>query len=248
VPISAEEGAAMRKALGFDGPTPYTITTRQGTLERVAGWVHLSAEDGGVAGSVSAADIGFDLPLCVGGVNPNAPFGLWQAGRPVRSFGVFEGDGYARLSVAQEGEFYVGDLVLCDRPELKLSLGAWTPERITVHVNNPTDAPIEATFRTPPAVKGLVPLRTTVTIEAGSSRVLTNGEPQRGTPQRHGLDTHHARCKYAPAQPVAGRARRQHAVRLCQDGYHAARRRGAVRARRLHPAADLVPLAACPVM
>ena len=173
--IAREEALRIRPAMGLSGQLPYTVNTTQGRLEKVEVLAYLVADNGGVAGTISAADIGYPLPLHVTGVNPNVDFGVWRPDQPViAQFGIFENAGWAHLDIAGGAEFYAGNLVLCDQPMLKISVPEWTAERILVQVNNPTDAEVTANIATPAAVRDCVQIAKTITVPAGSSIDVTN--------------------------------------------------------------------------
>lgn len=167
--ISKEEAIKLRSAMGFSGKTPYTITTTQGRFEKVEVVAHFQAENGGVAGKITAADIGYSLPLRVAGINPNIDFVVWQPGKTTLHYGVFEGAGWARLNIKDGAEFYAGNIVTCDQPALKISVPEWTDERILIQVNNSTDKDLTATIRTPAAVRDRMQLEKEVTVKAGAS-------------------------------------------------------------------------------
>ena len=173
VPISKDEATKVRQAMGLAGKTPYTISTTQGRLDTVEVLARFSAADGGVAGAITPADIGYELPLHVAGVNPNCDFGLWRPGKGVAHFGIFEGAGWARINIARGATFYAGNLVLTDQPALKASIGHWDRDRIEVQVHNPTGVPVKTRLRTPAAITDRCRLDKTVTVPAGSSLRIT---------------------------------------------------------------------------
>lgn len=172
-PITKDEAQKVRPAMGLAGKPPFAINTTQGKLEKLDVLACFRAEAGGVAATVSAADIGYELPLQVAGVNPNADFGLWEPGKPIRHYGVFEGAGWARVDIRAGATFYAGSLILCDRPELKLSVAHWDKDRIQVQVNNPTRHEITANLATPPAISDHCQMRKAVTVAGGASRIVT---------------------------------------------------------------------------
>jgi len=98
----------------------------------------------------------------------------WQPGRPISHFGTYEGAGWANIDISKGATFYVGNLVTCDRPELKISVPLWTKDRIFMQVNNPTGQEITATVKTPAAVNDHLQFTKQITVPAGSSIDVTN--------------------------------------------------------------------------
>ncbi|OPZ31206.1 MAG: hypothetical protein BWZ02_00345 [Lentisphaerae bacterium ADurb.BinA184] len=172
-PVFDEAPGKWLAAMGFAGPTPYTLTLRRGRLDGIAFVAHTTAADGAVAGEVSrTADIPYCVPVAVGPVNPRWPAGVWRPGS-LAFTGVFEGVAWPRLDVAVAGPFVAGNLVTADRPELGIEVVGWTRDRFRLEVHNPTDAEVKASLVSPPEITDLKPVKTTVAVPAGSTVYVT---------------------------------------------------------------------------
>ena len=51
------------------------------------------------------------------------------------------------------GPFFLGNLVTCSHPAMRLGLLEWTKDGLSLELNNPTDQPLEATIATAPEIK-----------------------------------------------------------------------------------------------
>ncbi len=161
---------AWLQAMGFAGETPYRLTWTRGKLAELAFVAVVAPDNYGVAGEVTqTADIPYQVPLQIGGLNPRWPAGSWRAGGRIAFTGVFENTAWPRLNVAQAGKFYAGSLLTADNPHLVLGLGRWDAEAITVEAHNPTAQPIEATVSTPTEITGYKPFRQQVTVPPGTT-------------------------------------------------------------------------------
>ncbi|HOS43188.1 MAG TPA: hypothetical protein PK794_05795, partial [Armatimonadota bacterium] len=158
------------RAMGFAGATPYALRFTRGTAGPVAFCVPVTPEAYGVAGAVrTSADIPYDLPLQITGLNPRWVAGSWREGERIRYTGVFENTAWPRLNVGKPGAFYAGNLLTADHPHLVLAIRAWTADAISIEVHNPTGAAIEATVATPPEMRGYTALRAKVAVPAGAT-------------------------------------------------------------------------------
>ncbi len=178
------------KAMGFNGPTPYSLTLTRGKLDNVQFIAHLGADQQGVAGKVHGANIPYNLPLEITRVNPRWTAGVWrsdapaniadqfpiidavevmsaatQGEKPVPQFDL-DGTGYTTLDVSKDVTFYAGNFISADNPNLFLNVESWSKDVISVEVHNPTDKEITATLRTPAEI-ALKQLHKTLTIPAG---------------------------------------------------------------------------------
>ncbi len=177
--------------MGFDGPTPYSLTLTRGKLTGQQYIAYLDAEERGVAGQVHGANVPFNLPLEISGLNPRWTAGVWRsdapadisdqlpvidamelnmsiaAGNEVQKRSI-DGTGYSTLDVNKDVTFYAGNLISADNDELFLNIENWSKDAISVEVNNPTEKEISATIQTPAEI-GLKQLKKTLTIPAGAT-------------------------------------------------------------------------------
>jgi hypothetical protein len=160
-------------AMGLAGPTPYELKLTRGRLESTTYFATMTPDRCGVAGEVvTTAEIPFDVPLRLGGLQARWPAGIWREDGEIVFTGVFESTAWPRLDVSRKGHFYAGNLLLADQPDLVLAIVRWTRDAIRIDAHNPTDAALTATISTPPEVKGYAAFRREVTVPAGSSMLL----------------------------------------------------------------------------
>ena len=161
------------RAMGFAGPLPYQLSLTRGTLENIAYLASMTPADGGVAGEVTqSAEIPYDVPLQIRGVNEHWVAGSWREGGEVAYTGVFEGTAWPRLDVSKRGKFYAGNLLTADNNDLVLEIVKWTKDAIKIEAHNPTAKPIEATISTPVEIVSYRLFNQAVTVPAGSTLYL----------------------------------------------------------------------------
>jgi len=161
---------AWLKAMGFAGETPYQLVMTRGKLGSIGFMAPITPEQYGVAGEVRrTAEIPYQLPIQITGLNPRWVAGSWRDGEHIQYTGVFEQTAWPRLDVSHAGKFFAGNLLTADNPNLVLSVAKWDAQAITVEIHNPTSAPITATVTTPSEITGYKAFKQTVTVPAGTS-------------------------------------------------------------------------------
>lgn len=169
----ADNPADWLRAMGFGGTTPYQFTLTRGKLESLAYLASMTPAGGGVAGEVTqTAEINYDVPLQIRGLNEHWVAGSWREGGEVAYTGVFEGTAWPRLDVSKKGKFYAGNLLTADNNELVLEVVKWTKDVIKVEIHNPTDKPITATIATPAEITNYKAFNQAVTVPPGSTLYL----------------------------------------------------------------------------
>ncbi|MBI2299282.1 MAG: hypothetical protein HYU66_10140 [Armatimonadetes bacterium] len=117
-----------------------------------------------------------DLPLRVEGLEDNGCAAVYSTARPFFRFvGVAEGSAWLQENVDQGSAIWVGNVFVCDRPEVKLTLiRDGLSEGVAPHleVHNPTDREIRANLTSPPHTPIYGGTKLTATVQAGSSVVL----------------------------------------------------------------------------
>jgi hypothetical protein len=158
--------------MGFRDRPPYQFQLRQGKLDRLAYIADFSAAEGGIAGKLendAGQELLYDVPLRVAGLNGRIASGVWRSDSDrIDYFGCFRGTGYVTLSADRTVDFYAGNVVRCD-PALFVSVVIWNETEAWFRVDNPTTREITTEFTTVPAIKGHKPVKTTITVPAGSS-------------------------------------------------------------------------------
>jgi hypothetical protein len=168
----------IRQALGFDGPTPFSLALTQGTLDRVALYLHLTAKEGGIAGRVTGGKmpvLGW-IPARLSGANSRWPVGVWTPSPEASKVGTLthydflDGVALGRINVTADGTFYFGNLVRATKAELHLAFAAdWTKDGTVLEVHNPTPKRLTATITSPQAITDRKPITVTVTVPASGT-------------------------------------------------------------------------------
>ncbi|MHB9133011.1 MAG: hypothetical protein ACYDBB_18240 [Armatimonadota bacterium] len=188
-----KHAAELAKMMGFDGPTPYSLTLKRGNANPFGYLISTVAPEGGIAGDIHGGPMPYEIPLSLYGVNPRWTAGVWRSDAPdniadqlavstipftdlsMKEVGssitrqLYSGVGYTTLDVSKDAKFYAGNFITADNPDLFLNLESWTKDGISVEVNNPTDAAITATIQTPAEITTLKPLKKTITVPAGTT-------------------------------------------------------------------------------
>ena len=165
--------------MGFRGQPPFALKLTQGKLDRLPRPLassrcpaDLAAQDGGVAGrceNPKGQELLFFVPLRIHGLNPRCATALWRSDADRLDYFARLGDtGYLAFNADKTVDFYAGNVAVCD-PALFVSVVIWSPNEAWFRLNNPTRHDVTTDFATAPAIKGLKPLRKTVTVKAGTS-------------------------------------------------------------------------------
>jgi len=184
--------------LGLDGTPGYGVSCARGEVVDTAFALRLRAAGGGVCARISEAKLPLDLPAYVEGLNPRWHAGIWYKGEQtlvipewtldatfdryvVRRPRKFT-DAVVRFPVSKDGvgmlqidteigdkEVYIGNLLVCDRPEVWLSLEDDRPGRQKFVAHNPTDSEITCKVRPGPGFDLLPKFERTITLAPGSS-------------------------------------------------------------------------------
>lgn len=200
VAVPPAEVEAWRSLMGFSANTPFEIKMTQGRLASLAYIAEIEGSEGGAVGAVSKAipagfiknlSLGFintnregyagalsdyRLPVCVAGVNYNWPAALVLDGRWCQPLDVFEGKAWARLDLAKEGSFYIGNIVKATNRNLRIGVLKWGAKEVMLEVHNPTDASITATVSSIAAVHDRFQFSREITLKPGSSELIKDKE------------------------------------------------------------------------
>ena len=193
------------EGLGLRGETAYTVKPIHGTVLDTKFALRLQAEGHGFAGAITAAELPLRLPVFVEGLNPRWPAGIWYKGRnrlvipewtmdrmhqrysrrkevvkeaPIFRFAVLD-DGTGMLQVDTEigdKQVFIGNLLVCDNPEVFLELDDVRKGREKITANNPTDAEAVVTIKPGPGFDLMGTFAETVTIPAGGLAAVTLGD------------------------------------------------------------------------
>lgn len=181
--------------LGLRGAPAYTVTPTRGEVLDTRYVLRLRAEGGGFAGRVSQATLPLDLPVFIEDLNERWPAGILYRGEnellvPAWRFNRV-GDRYAererragsnqllRFPVEQgvgmlqvdtelgARDVFIGNLLVCERPEVFLGLDDARPGKAVISANNPLDEPVTVTIRPGPGFDLLGDFVLTVELAAG---------------------------------------------------------------------------------
>lgn len=182
---------AQALALAEEGGGGVEVALTQGRQRLLADTLFLTADQEGVAGTISETGGGTDadteatrgilrgvgLTLRLAGANPRWAAGLWQPGVPLDPYNMLDGELLGTIVTGPDPvPFYFGNFLTSDNRDLNLSFaGPWTGKEAVIEVNNPTDGAIEARVRTPRAITDRLVVDAIVHVPAGSSRTLILG-------------------------------------------------------------------------
>ena len=158
--------------MGFRGKLPYELRLTQGKLEKTAYIAHLKAEDGGIAGkniNKSGKPMLMNVPMQIQGLDEDSEMVLWRSDSPyLEPFAAWQSQGYLSFNADKEVDFYAGNIARCDS-RLAVSMVSWTKDQAHFRAHNPTEKSITTDFVTPAAIKGYHPVKTKLTVPAGTS-------------------------------------------------------------------------------
>ena len=181
--------------MGLRGETAYTVTPTIGKVIDTRFVLRLGAADYGFRATVTQAALPMRLPVFIDGLNERWPAGVWYKGRHqfivptwtmdkmhnryskrakavhkdwVVPFGVTDGIGMLQLDTEiRDKDVFIGNLVVCDNPEVFLQLDDTRKGRVAISANNPTDKDVTVTVRPGPGFDLIGAFAETLTIPAG---------------------------------------------------------------------------------
>jgi hypothetical protein len=190
-PTSVPDNRAIeqfRADVGLSGSAPaYTVIPSSGKVLGSRYVLELQAQDGGFGGVIGKAKLDTRLPIRVHGVNPN-----WTCGIVERNekwwlpLGVMDDlkltseqqaaptsySAYAALDITKDRDVWIGNVVLCDQPELKLTLLPEGDGRFSIEAHNPTTKPVSATITVPDGLWMIKAGSKKIDIPAGASTLI----------------------------------------------------------------------------
>ncbi len=184
--------------LGIDGRTAYSVKPTQGKVTGNMFILKLQAQDYGFSGRFSQAKLPLSLPVEISGLNPNWDAGILYKGKKtlvvpcwvVNEFSeryealrrrrltneiyhfTVDAKGTAYLQVDTEvgaKNVYIGNLLICDNPEVRLTLVDTRPGKAAFVAHNPTDKAVTCSVKPGKGFSLFGNFAKDVTIPAGSS-------------------------------------------------------------------------------
>ncbi|MHB9026269.1 MAG: hypothetical protein ACYC7E_19185 [Armatimonadota bacterium] len=166
----------VREAMGITGNPAYTVKPTQGRVKDTRFFLDLQAEDGGFTGVISEARLPLSrLPIRVYGLNPHWTAAIYdRARKELIPFGFADGIGYASVNTRRgASDVYIGNLVTCTAPKLRLIVVEDSPTKITITAHNPTDTPITTTLRRGRGYERVPDFSRNITVPSGSSVLVS---------------------------------------------------------------------------
>jgi hypothetical protein len=170
-PETSREFPELMKALGLAGPPAYQVTPDAGKVLDTRLLLTVQAQNRGFSGKISPAALPVDgLTVRVQGVNNNWSAGLWERGKKLLSrVGGRDGVVWANVDISQGNDVYIGNLLTCDAPDLRLILLENDEKGCAFQAHNPTDQAITATVRRAEKFDRVPAFEKKVTVPAGST-------------------------------------------------------------------------------
>jgi hypothetical protein len=181
--------------LGLRGRTAYRVEPQHGSVLDTSFALRLQAENGGFAGKITQASLPMGLPVFVAGLNSRWPAGILYKGRnqllvptwkmdkvasrhaeqvkvagenQLLRFAILNGTGMLQVDTeCGDRDVYIGNLLVCDQPDVFLSLDDVRPGKVVMTANNPTDKELTCTICPGPGFNLLGDFAKTVTLPAG---------------------------------------------------------------------------------
>lgn len=169
--------------MGGKGKTEYSVIPSCGKVKDTKFILKIEAENNGFAGKISACRLPVQLPVFIEGLNERWPAGIWYKGRnrlflpvwkmdkvhnrysirqefvfqdPVFRFGILNKTGMLQVDTEiGDKEVYMGNLLVCDHPDVFLELEEINCQKVKIFANNPGDREITVTIK-PPAGFNLI--------------------------------------------------------------------------------------------
>jgi hypothetical protein len=185
------------ETMGLRGRTAYAVQPRQGKVVDTAFVLRLQAEGGGFAGRITQAKLPLCLPVSISGLNDRWPAGIWYQGactlyQPIWTMdrvhnrfaqkqprqtidevvrcGSVNGTGMLQVDTETgDKDVFIGNLLVCDQPDVILELDDVRPGKGRLSANNPTDQPLTVTIRPGPGFSLLGAFAKVVTLPAGGA-------------------------------------------------------------------------------
>jgi hypothetical protein len=131
-------------------------------------------QDYGAEVRIGKTDLANDLFLKVVGLNPNWSAGCYDSDeKSLVVQGVLEGAAYVPVDTRRARNLYVGNVLVCDWPDVRLTLLKSGPSGIEFQAHNPTNTAVTTVIKSPGAKAGLVELKHELSLKPGEIRVVT---------------------------------------------------------------------------
>ncbi|MBM3998287.1 MAG: hypothetical protein FJ297_01890 [Planctomycetes bacterium] len=171
-PADGSEFQWVLQSMGILGPPAYRAELEKGKVLGTKFYLDLEAQDGeclGVIRKTTEQRLPCRLPVRVRGLNPNCSAAAYDRKRnELVPFGFLDGVGYASLDLDEgDADVYIGNLAVCDCPELRLTVVQENGNAVKVLAHNPTSKELKTIVRTPKGYSRVSPASNAVTVPVG---------------------------------------------------------------------------------
>ncbi|MBE6377019.1 MAG: hypothetical protein E7050_11250 [Lentisphaerae bacterium] len=184
---------------GLAGTSPkIKVSVKNGQMIENGMYLKLAADDYAFNGQISQAALPLDMPVMIQGLNPNWDAGILYKGKTRLLIPEYRTNNYdqrfieqvtrdvenelLRIPVQPDGtgiaqidtnlavqNVFIGNLLTCDVPELKLTLLDYNEQQLVFEAHNQTDKNISATVCPGKGFVSAIPFRKKVTVPPGTS-------------------------------------------------------------------------------
>jgi len=149
--------ARIHDRYGFDGEPAYEVSVRHGELLEAVYAPRLRACDFYVLCNITKADLPNALGLRVEDLNENWDAGIYDLNEKklLKHVAVYNGAGYLVLDVGRPRDVFIGNLLVADKPEVRINVLEFGPKGIRAVVHNPAETEIAAVVKPAPGLPGL---------------------------------------------------------------------------------------------
>ena len=124
------------------GHTGYPVSMTSGTIENATYFLTLRAEKNEASFNIGPKPLMTDLNFRVRGIEDNGCVAVYSSNRPwFRFIAALDKTAYFQESIAQQADFWVGNVFVCDNAEVKIALvmdGQHQGSKPFIEVHNPT--------------------------------------------------------------------------------------------------------------
>ena len=155
------------------GHTGYPVTMTTGRIEDATYFLTLGAEKSEASFNIGPRQLMADLNFRISGVEDNGCAAVYSSNRPwFRFIAAIDETAYFQDSIAQQADFWVGNVFVCDNKEIKIALvmdGQHLEAKPFLEVHNPTHEEVQARIWSPQHTPVFGGISREVKIPAGDS-------------------------------------------------------------------------------
>jgi hypothetical protein len=175
-PLDSTEFPRLLAALGLSGTPAYQVTPDIGKVVDTKLFLTAAADSAnGFSAKFTKADLPVDgLTIKLTGVNNRWSAAVWERDKKILNrAGGRDGALWANIALDTDRDVFIGNLLTCDSPDLRLIFLDGDQKACQYQVHNPTDQPITATVKSHPRFDKIKPVQKTLTIPPGTTVDVT---------------------------------------------------------------------------